>query len=121
MVRAIEPAVRLYEEPPTEGMEVETPWADLWLSADECGEAFTSLEPGTPHNEGRDQVWEALVAILWDKYDGDEDLSLELFRRALAGNEELTTAFTKAWPLIDPADLVGDLWEVPAYLRRCAP
>jgi len=26
MVKAIEPAVRLYEETPTEGMEVETPW-----------------------------------------------------------------------------------------------
>jgi len=33
MVKAIEPAVRLYEEPPTEGMEVETHWSDVWLSA----------------------------------------------------------------------------------------
>jgi hypothetical protein len=29
LVRVIEPAVALYEEPPTEGLEVETPWADL--------------------------------------------------------------------------------------------
>ena len=28
---------------------------------------------------------------------------------------------TKAWPLLEPTDLVGDLWEVPAYLRMCAP
>jgi hypothetical protein len=27
----------------------------------------------------------------------------------------------RAWPLLDPADLVGDLWSVPAYLRTCAP
>ena len=61
MVRAIEPAVRLYEEPPTEGMEVETPWADIWLSADDWAEAFDAPEPGTPHNEARDQVWEELL------------------------------------------------------------
>ena len=61
MVTAIEPAVRLYEEPPTEGMEVETPWADVWLSPHDWTEAFESLEPGTPHNEARDQVWEELL------------------------------------------------------------
>jgi hypothetical protein len=126
MVGAIEPAVRLYEEAPTRGMEVETPWADLWLSAEEWFEAFDAPEPGTPHNEGRDVAWEALVAILWDKLGADEDegggeLSLEQFRRALARNEELTDAFGRAWPIIDPFDLVGDLWSVPAYLRRCAP
>jgi hypothetical protein len=27
----------------------------------------------------------------------------------------------RAWPLLDAADLVGDLWSVPAYLRMCAP
>ncbi|MGW4566943.1 AAA family ATPase, partial [Streptomyces sp. NPDC004561] len=26
-----------------------------------------------------------------------------------------------AWPLLEAADLVGDLWSVPAYLRMCAP
>jgi len=121
MVRAIEPAVRLYEEPPTEGMEVETPWADVWLSPDDWTEAFESLEPGTSHNEGRDQVWEELLTILVDKHEADEEVSDDLVRRALAHNDELVDAFGRAWPLIDPTDLVGDLWSVPAYLRRCAP
>lgn len=31
------------------------------------------------------------------------------------------TVLNSAWPLIDAADLVGDLWSVPAYLRMCAP
>jgi hypothetical protein len=53
LVRAIEPAVRLYEEPPTDGMEVETPWDDVWLGAEDWADAFRSLEPGTSHNEGR--------------------------------------------------------------------
>ena len=121
MVKAIEPAVRLYEEPPTEGMEVETPWSDIWLSAADWTEAFESLEPGTSHNEGRDQVWEELLTILVDKHEADEEVSEDLVRRALAQNAELVDAFGRAWPLIDPTDLVGDLWSVPAYLRRCAP
>ena len=84
MVGAIEPAVRLYEEPPTEGMEVETPWADVWLSPDDWAEAFESLEPGTSHNDGRDQVWEELLTILVDKHEADEEVSEDLVRRALA-------------------------------------
>ena len=112
MVKAIEPAVRLYEEPPTEGMEVETPWADIWLSADDWAEAFDAPDPGTPHNEARDQIWEELLTILVDKVD-DEDVSSDLLRRSLAQNRELATAFNKAWPLLEAADLVGDLWSVP--------
>ena len=121
MVKAIEPAVRLYEEPPTEGMEVETPWADVWLGPTDWTEAFESLEPGTPHNDGRDQVWEELLTILVDKHEADEDVSDDLVRRALAQHDGLVDAFGRAWPLIDPTDLVGDLWSVPAYLRLCAP
>ena len=121
MVKAIEPAVRLYEEPPTDGMEVETPWADVWISPTDWTEAFESLEPGMPHNEGRDQVWEELLTILVDKHEADEDVPEDLVRRALAQHDGLVDAFGRAWPLIDPTDLVGDLWSVPAYLRRCAP
>ena len=122
MVTAIEPAVRLYEEPPTRGMEVETPYADIWLSAAEWAEAFESPAPGTPHNEARDEVWEQLLTILLDKHDSDdEDVSEDLLRRALVRNADLVETFNKAWPLIDATDLVGDLWEVPAYLRMCAP
>ncbi|QBR91354.1 AAA family ATPase [Nocardioides euryhalodurans] len=120
MVSAIEPAVRLYEEPPTEGMEVETPWADLWLSARDWAEAFESPDPGTPHNLARDQVWEELVTILLDKVD-DEEVPDSLLRKALAQNEALADTFRRSWPLIEATDLVGDLWDVPAYLRRCAP
>jgi DNA helicase IV len=119
LVRAIEPAVRLYEEPPTEGMVVETHWSDVWLSPDEWAEAFESPDPGTPHNEARDQAWDALLEILVDKHD--DDVSPDLVRRSLRQNAELVDAFDRAWPLLDYTDIVGDLWSVPAYLRRCAP
>ncbi|WP_433211507.1 RNA polymerase recycling motor ATPase HelR [Microtetraspora malaysiensis] len=120
LVKAIEPAVRFYENPPTTGMTVTTPWSDIRLGADDWAEAFEAPEPGTPHNEARDQIWEELLTILMDKHDDDE-APADLLRRSLLRNRELLTTFNRAWPLIEAADLVGDLWSVPAYLRLCAP
>ena len=119
MVAAIEPAVALYEEPPTATLLVETPWGDLALAPADWAEAFASPERGTPHNEARDQVWETLLEILGDQL-GDEVPPHQL-RRALARNEELGRVFQRAWPLVEASVLVADLWSVPAYLRRCAP
>ena len=118
LVTAIEAAVRFYEEPPAKGMTVTTDWSDIWLSAADWAEAFETPDPGTPHNEARDQIWEALLTILMDKYDGDD--SPDLVRKSLLRNEELLATFNGAWPLLEAADLVGDLWSVPAYLRKCA-
>ena len=120
MVKAIKPAVRLYEEPPTKGLMVETEWADLWISAADWAEAFEAPDPGTPHNEARDQVREALLSNLLDDHE-DEEVPTELLRRSLLQNPELNSTLNNAWTLIEAADLVGDLWSVPAYLRRCAP
>jgi hypothetical protein len=125
MIKAIEPAVRLYEEPPTKGLLVETDWADLWISAADWVEAFESPDPGTPHNEARDQVRDELVDILIDRFEeeGEDgaEVPLDLLRRSLRQNPELNSTLNNAWTLIEAADLVGDLWSVPAYLRRCAP
>lgn len=119
IVHAIEAAVRFYEEPPTQGMTVATDDDEIRLTASDWAEAFEAPGPGTPHNEGRDQVWEELFAILAAKYQGDEPE--DLLRRSLLRNRELATAFNRAWPLLEPTDIVADLWSVPAYLRRCAP
>jgi DNA helicase IV len=119
LVTAIEAAVRFYEQPPAEGMTVETPWSDIWLSARDWAEAFCAPEPGTPHNEARDQVRDELVTILMDSFTGD--VPADLLRRSLLANRELRTALHRTWPLLEAADLVGDLWSVPAYLRLCAP
>ncbi|MEV0322952.1 RNA polymerase recycling motor ATPase HelR [Streptomyces sp. NPDC050658] len=124
LVKAIEKAVRFYEEPPAEGMTVSTHWDDVWLSAADWAEAFDAVEPGTAHNEAREQIWAELCTILLDKAGaGDEDgeVSPELFRRSLRQNKELVTALNRAWPMIEAADLVSDLWTVSAYLRMCAP
>ena len=120
LVKAIEVAVRFYENRPTNPMTVETHWSDIYLSADDWAEAFEAPEPGTPHNEARDQIWEELLTILVDKH-GNDDVPADLLRRSLRQNRALLTALNRAWPLIEAADLVGDLWSVPAYLRLCAP
>jgi hypothetical protein len=139
IVRAIEPAVGLYEKPPPEGMTVQTPWADVWVSTADWAEAFESAEPGTSHNQARDTVWEALLEILMDRLRDDADVgdnhidddfdayglgtndADSKVRRSLAANRELAEAFSRAWPLLEATDVVGDLWSVPAYLHMSAP
>ncbi|HME64339.1 MAG TPA: RNA polymerase recycling motor ATPase HelR, partial [Streptosporangiaceae bacterium] len=119
LVGAIETAVRFYENAPAQGMTVETPWSGIWLSVNDWAEAFDAPEPGTPHNEARDQIWEELLTILMDSRA--DDVPADLLRKSLLQNRELRAALNRAWPLIEPADLVADLWSVPAYLRLCAP
>jgi DNA helicase IV len=119
LVQAVEAAVRFYEEPPRKGMTVASHWADVRLSPDDWAEAFEAPDPGTPHNEARDQVWDALLTILADQHD--VDVPVDLVKRSLSQDPELVATFNRAWPLLEAADVVGDLWSVPAYLRTCAP
>ena len=120
LVAAIEAAVRHYEAPPTEGLVVVTAWFEFRVGATDWADAFDAADPGVPHNEARDAVWEGLLDILIDQID-DEDVAPHLLRRALLQNEDLTSAFNRAWPLLDPAGVVADLWSVPAYLHASAP
>ena len=119
LVSAIDAAVRFYEDPPTEGMEVTTPWSEVWIDADDWAVAFDAPDPGTPHNEAREVIWDELLTIILDKHD--EEVPEDLLYRSLRRDDELRTTLEHAWPLIDATDLVGDLWSVPAYLRLCAP
>lgn len=145
MVAAIEPAVALYEEMPSDGTNISTQDGTVWLAPGDWQEALASVEPGTPHNVARDEVWSCLIGILADKLqrqgephtdnrfesileedefdayglrpDEDDDPR----RRSLETNEDLVDIFGRVWPRLAAEDIVGDLWEVPAYLRRCAP
>ncbi|UOE46095.1 AAA family ATPase [Agromyces larvae] len=119
LVDAVEAAVRHYERPPKRGLEVETPWTEVWIGPEDWAEAFAAPEPGTAHNVARDAVWEELLAIVVDRNEGVA--APHLLHRALAQHPELRAAFNRAWPVLDPAGVVADLWSVPAYLRACAP
>ena len=119
LVKAIEAAVRFYENPPASPMTVETPWSAIRLSAGDWAEAFDAAEPGTAHNEAREAIWSELITIAIENHEGDAPA--DQLRRSLQQNRELRAALNRAWPLIEPTDLVSDLWTVPAYLRKCAP
>ena len=86
-------------------------------------------DPGTPHNEARDQVWDALVEIVADLHDTgdvdgdgveDEGVPVEALRRALERNGTLVEAFDRAsgkrvWKHETPAE--GELPE-PGHPRN---
>ncbi|AWH93916.1 RNA polymerase recycling motor ATPase HelR [Dietzia lutea] len=122
MVDAIEAAVRFYEEPPEQSMVVPTEWADLRLTPADWAEAFASVEDGTPHNEAHGQIHQTLVDILVDQAAGapEDDTRERSLRAELAADPGLGRALSRAWPMIDAGELVGDLWTVPAYLQLCA-
>ncbi|WP_062292409.1 RNA polymerase recycling motor ATPase HelR [Demequina phytophila] len=138
---AIDAAVALYEEPPGDGPVIVLGEDELRVTSADWAEAFAAPEPGTPHNDARDQVWEALLAILLDRLRGQGDdagvgsqdldqfdaygLGVDdpdaAFRMALTRDRGLLEAIGASWPILEPTDIVGDLLTVPAYLRRCAP
>ena len=101
LVRAIEPAVRFYENPPAGPVTVQTPWSDLELSAADWAGAFGAPDPGTPHNEAREVIFGELLAIL--TASRGNDVPADLLRKSLLANRELRAALNRAWPLIEPA------------------
>lgn len=113
LVHAMEAAIRFYEEPPASTLTVETEDGDVRVTARDWAAAFEAPDPGTPHNEARDAIWEELLAILAEKEDVAES--------GLARSRELRSALNRAWPMLAPGDIVADLWSVPAYLRKVAP
>ncbi len=118
LVAAIEPAVALYEEPPSTRTLVATPWGEVRLDPDDWQEAFSAPGHLEPHNEARGAIWDVLVEIATDQLGGP---TVEAVEAALRGNPDLTEQVDRAWTIVEPTDLVADLWSVPAYLRRCAP
>jgi DNA helicase IV len=116
----LEAAVAMYEEPPAKTMSIDTQWDEIHLTPADWAEAFEAAETGTAHNEAREVIWIALVRIVMEKHT-EEDVPEHQLRRVLSQHHELREAFNRAWPLLEPSDIVGDLWSVPAYLRKCAP
>jgi DNA helicase IV len=116
----LDAAVAIYEEPPTGTMMIDTQWDEVELTPADWAEAFEAAETGTPHNDAREPIWAELVRIVADKHHAEEVPEQQL-RRVLNQHNELRETFNRAWPLLEPTDIVGDLWSVPAYLRKCAP
>lgn len=121
MAKAIDAAVRMYEEPPKQALSIATDWGALRLTPQDWIDAFDASPPGTPHNDAREHIWSELVEILAEQLAEDDAPEEHQFRRALREHRELATAYNRAWPPLEHTDIVGDLFTVPAYLRTCAP
>jgi superfamily I DNA/RNA helicase len=93
------------------------------IEAEDWTEAFAAVEGAAPHNLAREILWEELAEIVGAKLAMhlEDPPGLPEVRRALDQDPELVRLVQRSWPLLDAADLVADLFEVPAYLRRCAP
>ncbi|GAB2517043.1 RNA polymerase recycling motor ATPase HelR [Paramicrobacterium agarici] len=115
----IDRAVAYHERPPRGDVHLETEWGLVTISAQDWKAAFDAPTPGTAHNDAREEVWSELMDIVVDAYAGD--IPEQGLRRSLRAHSELLSTFSDAWPLLDPAGVVADLWSVPAYLRQCAP
>ena len=120
IAEAIDAAVRFYEEPPTAPLEVTTPWGDVTMNAALWADAFAAVVPGTPHNDAYDDVRAATLEILRDQLGVAEE-SMDDVAAYLSRHGGLNRTLKKAWPLLRPADIIADLWSVPAYLRVSAP
>ena len=115
-------AVSIYEEPPTTTLVIDTVWGELTVTAGDWSAAFTSIDEDLEHNTARDQVWDELLEILAEPVvDSDEDAEPLEVHRFLSQDPDLRANLTAAWPILDPLDIVGDLWSVPAYLSLAAP
>ncbi|MEU2941276.1 RNA polymerase recycling motor ATPase HelR [Nocardiopsis alba] len=120
MIEAIEPAVRFYERPPEQTTTLTTDHHELTIDASHWAHAYAALDPATPHNEAREEILDHLLQLLTEHHP-DPELTTAHLRAALPANPEPLEILARAWPLLEPTDLVNDLWTVPAYLRLCAP
>ncbi|TKV60869.1 AAA family ATPase [Nakamurella flava] len=119
----VDAAVRFHEDPPTDDLVIETDWRDHVVTAADWAAASAAVrETGVPHNEAREPILNEIVDILLPKDDVDGgDVEVGEQRRALRRHRDLRATLHRAWPMIEATDLIGDLWTVRAYLRRCAP
>ncbi|MDL9980766.1 RNA polymerase recycling motor ATPase HelR [Microbacterium candidum] len=120
MVRAVERAAELLEQPPAYDMIIQTEWADIRISSADWAAAFAAVEPGLTHNEAREQVWETILQIIASRA---ASLGLEArpLHRALARDEAMRKALDRAWPRAEGADLVARLLTDAGHLTECAP
>ena len=119
-VAVIEAAARRRIRPPAHAIRMESPWGDLFLGRADWAEAFDAAASGDPLNEARDEAWERILEILGEQI-GDPDVPAPTVKRWLRQDDELTGMFVRAWRMLEPTDLVAELFSSPGVLRECAP
>ena len=66
MPGAVEAAIRSSERPPARPLTVDTAWGEVTIGPREWAEAIAAADPGTPHNDARSEIRDALLDILVD-------------------------------------------------------
>ena len=120
MVAAIEPAVALYEEPPTRGMTVETPWARRPAHRRRLGRGVRRARARHPAQRGaRRRVGGAARRSSIDKLDDDGRRPSTCCAERSRSNRDLTRAFDRgvAAARARPTSS-ATCGRCPAYLRR---
>lgn len=69
MPGAIDAAVDRAERPPRGDTLIDTPWGGVRVTAADWDEAIGAADPASTHNDARDDIWAALVAIVADRID----------------------------------------------------
>ena len=121
LVKAIEPAVRFYEEPPTEGMDGRRPRGPTSGSAPTTGPRRSTHRNPALRTTRRATRSGRSCSRSWWTSTTSERLGATCSAGRCCRTGSCSRPSTSAWPLLEAADLVGDLWSVPAYLRMCAP
>ena len=118
----IDRAVSIYEQAPTTALTIFTVWGDVTVTPGDWATAFSAHDTDVDHNTARDLVWNELLDILTEiVVDADEDAEPDQVRVFIGKDPDLREVLTTTWPILDPLDIAGDLWTVPAYLSLAAP
>ncbi len=120
MVKSIEKAVRFYENPPTTEMTVETHWSDIRLTAGDWAEAFEAPPDPGPRTTRRATRSGRSWSRSWST-STPATPRLTCSASRCCSTRSCSRPSTARGRCCEAADLVGDLWSVPAYLRLCAP
>ena len=121
---AIEPAVRFYEEPPTEGMRGRDRLGRRLAQRRRLGRGVRRARARHAAQRGARPGLGGAARRSWSTSTttSDDDAAASWSAASLRQDARAaSTTFNRAWPLLEATDLVGDLWSVPAYLRMCAP
>ncbi|TSI17631.1 RNA polymerase recycling motor ATPase HelR [Brevibacterium aurantiacum] len=118
----IDRAVSIYEQAPTTALTIDTVWGDLTVTPGDWATAFSAHDTDVDHNTARDLVWNELLDILTEiVVEADEEAEPDQVRAFIGQDPDLREVLTTTWPLLDPLDIAGDIWTVPAYLSLVAP
>ena len=121
-MQAIEAAVRFYEEPPDRGDDGRDRLGRHLAERRRLGRGVRRAPSPARRTTRRASRSGTSCSRSWStSTTATTSPADQLPQRRCGRTASCARRFNRAWPLLEAADLVGDLWSVPAYLRKCAP